>query len=110
MRSGKIEDYHITDLRPRAGQVRPRGDTGRARPPESEEQRGATATSVPRISSICAPPCAPPLLGNAAHIAGTQLAAGAAALARAAEPVMRIRVGQQRQHELNRATLSKGRC
>jgi cell division protease FtsH len=43
-----IEDNHNRDRRPRAGQVRPRGDNGRARPPGPEEQRGATATSGQR--------------------------------------------------------------
>jgi len=37
-----------TDRRPRAGQVGPRGDTDRPRPPGPEEQRGATATSGQR--------------------------------------------------------------
>ena len=40
-----IEANQNTERRPRAGQVQPRGDTGRTRPPEPEERRGATATS-----------------------------------------------------------------
>ncbi|HEU5102001.1 MAG TPA: ATP-dependent zinc metalloprotease FtsH [Roseiflexaceae bacterium] len=43
-----MEDNRSLDRRPRAGQVRPRGDNGRARPPGPEEQRGATATSGQR--------------------------------------------------------------
>jgi cell division protease FtsH len=38
----------IAEPRPPTGQVRPRGDTGRARPPEPEQKRGATATSGKR--------------------------------------------------------------
>jgi cell division protease FtsH len=43
-----IEANQNTEQRPRAGQIRPRGDTGRARPPGPEQQRGATATSSQR--------------------------------------------------------------
>ena len=43
-----IEDNRSADRRPRAGQVRPRSDNGRARPPGPEEKRGATATSGKR--------------------------------------------------------------
>jgi cell division protease FtsH len=41
-------DNHSADQRPRAGQVRPRSDNGRARLPGPEEKRGATATSGQR--------------------------------------------------------------
>src|SRR5262245_19994715 len=47
-RCGMIEDNRSADRRPRAGQVRPRGDNDRPRPPGPEEQRGATATSGQR--------------------------------------------------------------
>lgn len=45
-----INGNHHTDRRPPADQVQPRtpGDSGRARPPGPEEQRGATATSADR--------------------------------------------------------------
>ncbi len=43
-----IRDNRSADRRPPAGQVRPRGDNGRARPPGPEEKRGATATSGKR--------------------------------------------------------------
>jgi hypothetical protein len=38
-----IAENHHTDRRPRGGQVRARGDTGRA--PEPEDRHGTTATS-----------------------------------------------------------------
>src|SRR6266545_1040775 len=41
-------DNRSADRRPPAGQVQPRGDNGRARPPGPEEKRGATATSGER--------------------------------------------------------------
>src|SRR5687767_12299077 len=40
-----MEDNGSADRRARPGQVRPRGDIGRGRPPGPEEKRGATATS-----------------------------------------------------------------
>ena len=43
-----IEASQNMDRRPRASQIRPRGDTGHARPPRPEERRGANATSVQR--------------------------------------------------------------
>ena len=41
-------DNRSAGQRPRAGQIRPRSDNGRARPPGPEEKRGATATSGQR--------------------------------------------------------------